>query len=171
MRKFSVFSYATLPITVVLFILILCSKTFAEGKKPFSQWPSVENKIQGLKFIVAETPELAHQGFCGASSKEFQNTIIWFPHINEGTIFVNANPGFGTVNQDIQIVFLDRNWLVLEIKTMESKTGTAIAPKNTCSSIEGISDAIKKLRFEKGKPAPFRIIKSEKKYFFVFHTR
>ncbi|MCM8821310.1 MAG: hypothetical protein NC831_00620 [Candidatus Omnitrophica bacterium] len=167
MRKFSMFSYAAFLSVTLFFIFSLCLTGLARDRKPFSQWPAVEKKFYGIKIIVAETQELAHQGFCNASKEEFQSTVIWFPGINQDTMFVNTNPGFGTVNQNLQIVFLDSKWLVLDIKTMEKQTGTAIAPENTHSALEGIPEIVKRLGFKKGKLALFRIEKSGTKYFCV----
>ncbi|MGC8804335.1 MAG: hypothetical protein ACP5QD_00145 [Candidatus Ratteibacteria bacterium] len=132
---------------------------------PFELWPKVENKISNITILVAETENLSHQGFCGASPKQFQTMAIWFPYIEKGTVFVNTNPGYGTVNQTIQVVFLDKNWVVLDIITMERKTGTAVAPVGTFSALEGIPEVIKKLGFKKSRPAPFHIQKMDDKYF------
>ncbi|GEM_PF-975132 len=158
-------SFNAIVVLSILCIPAIFKTTNAEGKKSLSEWPRTENRINNIKILVAETAELAHQGFCNASSDDFQSTAIWFPDIKEGTMFVNTNPGFGTVNRDLKIVFLDRNWVVLEIQTMVKKKGTAIAPKNTYHAIEGIPEIINRLGFERGNPAPFRIIRIDGKYY------
>lgn len=155
------FFYILLSIFTVVAIL------FAQELRPLSSWPAPENKIKGIRIVVAETEELAHQGFCNASVTEFQNTAIWFPDINHGTIFVNTNPGYGTVNKNLQIAFLDRNWSVIKIMFMEKQTGVAVAPENTYSAIEGTPEVIKKLGIKAGKPSPIKITNKNGKYFVI----
>ncbi|MCM8817223.1 MAG: hypothetical protein NC913_06920 [Candidatus Omnitrophica bacterium] len=135
----------------------------AQELKPLSHWP-IAGKLKGITIVVAETEELQHQGFCNASAQEFQNIAIWFPKIKKGTVFVNTNPGYGCVEKDIQVVFLDKNWVVIEIMFMEKKTGTAVAPENTFSAIEGIPEIINKLGFKACRQSPIKIIKNNGKY-------
>ncbi|HOK79266.1 MAG TPA: hypothetical protein PK303_00975 [bacterium] len=149
----------------LFYIFINCLISNAELIIPFDLWPKIENKISNITILVAETEKLSHQGFCGASSKQFQTTAIWFPEIEQATVFVNTNPGYGTVNQNIQVVFLDKNWIVLDIITMEKKVGTAVAPDRTSSALEGTPEVVKKLGFKKSRPAPFRIQKIGTRYF------
>ncbi|HOJ30420.1 MAG TPA: hypothetical protein PK165_00150 [bacterium] len=152
-----------------LYFFVNCLISGTDIRIPFELWPKVEEKISDVTILVAKTEQLSHQGFCGATSEQFQTTVIWFPDIKEETVFVNTNPGYGTVNQDLQVVFLNKNWLVLDIKTMEKHTGTAVAPRGTFSALEGIPDVIRKLGFKKNKPSPFRIQKIGNRYFGIKH--
>ncbi len=151
-----------------VFLSVVSIASYGETKIPFSKWPKAEPKLFNIiTVVVAENTNLACQGFCNASADDFNTTVIWFPKIYEGTEFVNTNPEFGTVNSDINIVFLDRNWNVLDIKTMKKKTGKAFAPKETFSAIEGHPEIINRIGFKAGQPFPFRIEKRKNKYFVI----
>ncbi len=154
MRKLLYFS--------ILFLLLHCSG-FSQIKKQgeqFLNWPQIKETRTNLRILIAETEELAHTGFCNASEKDLKENLIWFPDIKAGTIFVNTNPGYGRVSHDIMIVFFDKNWTVLKIELMKKFTGSAIAPEETSSALEGSVENIKKLGFEKGKTSPFFILKT-----------
>jgi len=149
---------------VIFFVPLNC-----EGRVPFSQWPQTESKLPGnITVLIATNTNLACQGFCGASTVDFNTNIIWFPNIYEGTEFVNTNSGYGQVNRDISIVFLDKNWNVIDIKSMKKIIGTSTAPKKTYSAIEGIPQNISKLNFRVGQSSPFRIEEKKGKYFLIF---
>lgn len=145
--------------------LVRYQATCIEKRIPFFLWPHVKcSFFPEINIIVADTDQLAHQGFCDANESEFKNTVIWFPSVSEATVFVNTNPGYGTVISDIQVVFLDRNWSVLDIKTMEKESGTAIAPAHTDSALEAIPALIGKLGLKKGKLSNFLIKKINNEY-------
>lgn len=165
MKNFFLFSLLLLSLAIV------CQTGNAEGKKPFSLWPSLEKKIKGVKILIADTEQLAHQGFCNASPHEFENIAIWFPDIGSGTVFVNENPGYGKVEHDLIIVFLDKNWNVIDMVKMERNSGVAVAPSNTCSAIEAIPEIAIKLGFKKGEASPFRIEKEKNRYIFIWNKR
>ncbi|MCX7705101.1 MAG: hypothetical protein N2115_02430 [bacterium] len=160
-------NFFSISILISIPLIVITWPLYGESYRPFSSWPAAENKIVGVKIVVAETKELSHQGFCNASPEEFRNIAIWFPKIEQGTVFVNTNPGYGYVNADLQVVFLDENWNVIKLSTLRKRTGTTIAPENTCSAIEGIPEIIKKIGFTAGRPSPVKIIKKSGKYFVV----
>lgn len=159
----------------ILFLIaffVISNLADCESIIPFSKWPQAKPKLFGtITVVVAENFYLACQGFCNASSDDFNRIIIWFPDIYGGTQFVNTNPGYGTVNRDIQIVFLDKNWRVLDVKTMKKKTGTATAPDETNSAIEGSIGNIRRLKFKIGQPSPIRIEKIENEYIITKNYR
>jgi hypothetical protein len=153
------------------FYVVFLMPLHCEDRIPFSKWPQAEPKLSGnITVLIATNIKLACQGFCGASTDDFNKNIIWFPNIYEGTEFVNTNPGYGTVNRDINIVFFDKNWNVINIKSMKKNVGTATAPKKTYSAIEGIPQNISKLNFRVGHPSPFRIQEKEGKYFLILNN-
>lgn len=150
--------------------LVILGTLDCESRIPFSKWPKAEQKLfNNINVVVAENINLASQGFCGASIKDFNTTIIWFPEISEGTEFGNANFGYGTVNSDIEIIFLDKNWNVIAIRMMKKKTGSTCAPEGTYSAIEGIPEIINRIRFRIGEVSPFRIEKIKEKYLLFFN--
>lgn len=154
--------------SIILF-LIISGVLDCETRIPFSKWPKAKQKLfNNIDVVVAENINLASQGFCGASAKDFNTTIILFPEISEGTEFGNADFGYGTVNSDIEIVFLDKSWNVIAIRMMKKKTGSTCAPEGTYFAIEGIPEIINRIGFRVGEVSPFMIEKIKEKYLLIF---
>ncbi len=104
-------------------------------RKEFKDWPQIN--FNGLRILLANTDDLHKQGFAGAKEEEFENTIIVFPEIWEGS-FDNKNHGYGPVVKKIKIVYLDENYRKIVEKIMEKETGRSSPPEGTKIAIEGL---------------------------------
>ncbi|MCK9265521.1 hypothetical protein M0P98_01340 [bacterium] len=102
----------------------------------YNNWPQVQ--FEGCRILLATEPQLAHQGFAIASYRDFDNTIIIFPNISEGTKFINHNQGYGAVKRDLKIVFFDSEMNILKEDIMTKEDGFSVAPPKTSFAIEGL---------------------------------
>ena len=107
-------------------------------RKEFNDWPQINFK--GLRILLANTEDLASQGFAGARGEEFENTIIIFPKvlIDKDKPFSNKAFNYGSVRQDIKIVYLNENYKKLGECIMVAETGTSSPPENAKIAIEGL---------------------------------
>ncbi len=132
-----------------IMVLLLCSTGFlllagyqknnlaqAAISKVYDNWPQVQFK--NCRVLLATNPKLASRGFAVASDEDFENTIIIFSEVSEGTMFINRNQGFGAVKKDLKIVFLDSKMHILKQDIMKKTDGYSIAPQGTCFAIEGL---------------------------------
>lgn len=102
----------------------------------FEKWNQM--KFRDVRILIANNEKFSSQGFAGATLKEMTKTIIIFPNIPENVIFTNKDQGFGPVNYDIKIYYLDRNFNILKWEIMKKKEGFSIPPKGTFLAVEGL---------------------------------
>ncbi len=103
---------------------------------PYSRWPQIQFK--DVRILIASEPKYAYQGFAGAEEKDFDKTLMFFPGITSGTVFTNADQGYGPVIKDLKIVFLDARMNVLKEDILRKETGNSTAPPGTAMVIEGL---------------------------------
>ncbi len=109
--------------------------SFTKQRIEFEKWPQM--KFRNVRILIAKS-NLSNQGFAGANLKEMKNTIIIFPEIPEGVIFTNEDQGYGSVNEDIKIYYLDKNFNILKYEIMKKEKGISFPPKNTFIAVEGL---------------------------------
>jgi len=107
-----------------------------ESPGVYENWPQV--KFKDTRVLLATDMELATRGFAVASYGDFEKTLIIFPNISEGAMFVNMDQGYGEVKRDLKIVFLDSKMNVLKEDIMKKGDGFSIAPPKTAFAIEGL---------------------------------
>ncbi len=128
-------------------ILLLCIVSLAiKGCSPeqgrpsgtaYEDWPVVN--FRDVRIIMASEPLLANKGFAIAREGDFEKTIMIFPNIEEGTMFVNHDQGYGAVGRDLKIAFLDSEMKVLKTDIMKKGKGFSVAPPGTAFAIEGLA--------------------------------
>lgn len=102
----------------------------------YDGWPQI--KFKDIRILLATEKELSYRGFAVAGHEDFEKTLIIFPDISEGAVFVNRDQGYGAVKRDIKIVFLDAGMNVLKEDIMQKGEGISIAPAGARFAIEGL---------------------------------
>ena len=107
--------------------------TYSEAYK---NWPQVNFK--DARVLIASEPGLPERGFAIAEDGDFEKTIIIFPNVSEGTVFINRDQGYSAVHKDLKIVFLDAGMNILKEDILGKVDGFSVAPEGTFMAIEGL---------------------------------
>jgi hypothetical protein len=139
MKKFLYLNLSLFFLTILLFLTgckTFQNKEIETKSRVYQEWPQIQFK--DLRILLATDDNLACRGFAIAPYEDFEKTIIIFPNISEGTIFVNQDQGFGAVKRDIKIVYLDSQMRVLKEDIMKKEDGVSVAPPGASIAIEGL---------------------------------
>lgn len=122
---------------------------------PLAQWTRIT--VTGQTIFLADRPSLARQGLAGARSDELGDGAIYFLVTEAEGDFDNEDHGYGLVNFDIKIAFLDSDGTVLAINSMPARTGRASPPHRTSQAIEAKPEWFDDMGFCVGEKSPVRV--------------